>query len=202
MARLHLIRHGRPIVVADTTASAWRLAADVEPFATLAAASGFPRSGRWVSSSEPKAFDTARRLRRLVGLPVGDIDPTPALGEMRRPAVLTDDAAFRRAVERSVENPAESAVAGWETAQSVLVRLRREVVRRHERATANGLSDVVLVGHGTAWSLLVADILNRPVDVAGWQQMRMPDWCVLDVSVKEGRLTGSLVADWGAWIPG
>jgi hypothetical protein len=49
-------------------------------------------------------------------------------------------------------------------------------------------------------SLLVAEILERPVDIAAWQRMRMPDWCVLDVGVAVGRLSGSLIADWGAWV--
>lgn len=199
MTRLHLIRHGRPVVDASRTASAWRLAADDEPFATLVAAPGFPRSNRWVSSSEPKAVDTARRLRGLLGLSSDDVQHTRALGEMRRPAVLADKAAFSRAVERSVENPAEPAAAGWETAESVLVRVRGEAARCCEQALADGSPDVVLVGHGTAWSLLVAEILDRPVNIAAWQRMRMPDWCVLDVSIAAHRLTGSLIADWGGW---
>lgn len=77
-----------------------------------------------------------------------------------------------------------------------------EVIRRCERATADSASDVVLVGHGTAWSLLVAEILDRPVDVDAWQRMTMPDWCSLDVVVDGGRLKGSLIADWGAWVAG
>ena len=57
----------------------------------------------------------------------------------------------------------------------------------------------MLVGHGTAWSLLVAAITNQAVDLSTWQRMRMPDWCVLDVSVTARALTGSVVAEWGAW---
>jgi broad specificity phosphatase PhoE len=199
MTRLHLIRHGRPLVDAHASPSTWRLAVDDEPFVTLAASSGFPRSARWVSSDEPKAVDTARRLRSLLDLPADDIDPTASLREMRRPAVLPDEAAFRRAVVRSLRNPGEPAAPGWETGASVRERVRAEVVRRCTEQTRDGCADVVLVGHGTAWSLLVAAILDRPVDVAGWQRLRMPDWCVLDVEATDGRVDGSLVADWGAW---
>lgn len=199
MARLHLIRHGRPVVDAHASASAWRLAPDDGPFVTLAASSEFPRSARWVSSDEPKAVDTARRLRSLLELTADDIDQTASLREMHRPAVLADAAAFRRAVEKSVLQVGEPAAAGWETGTSVRDRIYAEAARRCAESDPAGSGDVVLVGHGTAWSLLVAAILDRPVDVAGWQRLRMPDWCVLDVEATDGRLSGSLVADWGAW---
>jgi broad specificity phosphatase PhoE len=199
MTQLHLIRHGRPLVDASVAASAWRLSADNEPLVALAAAPDLPRSGRWVSSSEPKAIDTALRLRALLGLPSDDLQQTAALREMRRPAVWTDAAAFGHLVERSLANPAEPAAAGWETAASVLDRVHSEAVRRCEESLEDGDQDIVLVGHGTAWSLLVAAITNQAVDLSTWQRMRMPDWCVLDVSVTAGALNGSVVADWGAW---
>jgi broad specificity phosphatase PhoE len=199
--RLHLIRHGRPVVDPHTSASAWRLADDDQPFVALAASPGFPRSPRWVSSDEPKAVATARRLRNLLDLPDDDLGRTASLREMRRPAVLADEAEFRRAVERSWQNLEEPAAEGWETGATVLERVSAEVVRRCQESASNSSGGVVLVGHGTAWSLLVAAILDRPVDFAAWQRMRMPDWCVLDVDgdMADGRISGALVADWGAW---
>lgn len=202
MTRLHLIRHGRPVVDATIAASGWALSTDDEPFAALTAAPGFPRHGRWVSSSEPKAIDTARRLREMLGQQPGDVHPSAALGEMHRPAVWADAATFGRDVERSFQNPAEPAALGWESAVSVLDRVREEVVGRCDQAMSEGSASIVLVGHGAAWSLLVATILDRPVDVAAWRRMRTPDWCVLDVAVTAGVLTGSLIADWGAWATG
>jgi broad specificity phosphatase PhoE len=199
MIRLHLIRHGRPLVDAKTSASTWSLVADDEPFRSLTAAPGFPRFGRWVSSSEPKALDTARVLRHLLDLPADDFDRTAALREMRRPAGWTQQLVFEGLVRASVENPSEPAAAAWETAASVLERVGAEVRRQCERSEREGSGEVVLVGHGTAWSLLVAATVGLPVDVAGWQRMRMPDWCVLDATMTAGVLTGYLEADWGAW---
>ena len=48
MTRLRLIRHGRPLIDATVAASARALWIDDEPFAALAAASGFPRNGQWL----------------------------------------------------------------------------------------------------------------------------------------------------------
>lgn len=202
MTRLHLIRHARPVVDAAVSASAWQLAVDDAPFVTLAASPGFPRSGWWVSSSEPKAVDTARRLRTVLGLASDVVQQTPALREMQRPARWVEPAAFDQLVQTSVQSPAEPAAAGWEPATSVLDRVCAEVVRQCEESGRDGFGDVVLVGHGTAWSLLVAAILDRPVDIVAWRRMRMPDWCVLDVAVTAGVLTGSLLAGWGAWAAG
>lgn len=39
--------------------------------------------------------------------------------------------------------------------------------------------DVVLVGHGTAWTVLVAALTGRPPDLDAWAALRMPDvWVV------------------------
>jgi hypothetical protein len=35
--------------------------------------------------------------------------------------------------------------------------------------------DVVLVGHGTAWTLVVADLTGQPPDLARWATLAMPD---------------------------
>jgi hypothetical protein len=37
------------------------------------------------------------------------------------------------------------------------------------------------VGHGTAWTLLVAELTSREPDVASWRSMTMPDHFALDL---------------------
>jgi len=44
-------------------------------------------------------------------------------------------------------------------------------LREHER----GPGDVVLVGHGTAWTLLVAELTGEPPDLERWRSLGMPD---------------------------
>jgi broad specificity phosphatase PhoE len=39
----------------------------------------------------------------------------------------------------------------------------------------HGDDDVVLVGHGTAWTVLVAELTGRPPDLARWESLAMPD---------------------------
>jgi broad specificity phosphatase PhoE len=39
----------------------------------------------------------------------------------------------------------------------------------------SGATDVVLVGHGTAWTLLVADLTGRDPDLTRWASLGMPD---------------------------
>ncbi len=41
--------------------------------------------------------------------------------------------------------------------------------------------DVVLIGHGTAWTALVAELTGREPDLARWRALAMPDVIVLEV---------------------
>jgi hypothetical protein len=38
---------------------------------------------------------------------------------------------------------------------------------------------VVLVGHGTAWTLLASELTGRPPDLARWAALRLPDVVVI-----------------------
>ena len=41
--------------------------------------------------------------------------------------------------------------------------------------------DLVLVGHGTAWTVLVAALTGAEPDLERWAALRMPDLWTLDV---------------------
>ena len=56
--------------------------------------------------------------------------------------------------------------------------------------------DVVLIGHGTALTLLVADLVGRPPDIDAWQAMLLPDHCRVTVREDGAAEIGS---PWGAW---
>lgn len=138
----------------------------------LRAAGVLPPDARWRSSPEPKAHQTAGRLR---GGPVELVDD---LAEQRRgPTWWPDPADFAAVVRRSVRHPDVPAVAGWETSSATRRRVGSAV-----RALLRAPGDLVLVGHGTAWTLLVADLTGQEPDLAAWQAMAMPDVCVLEVS--------------------
>jgi broad specificity phosphatase PhoE len=43
----------------------------------------------------------------------------------------------------------------------------------------HGGDDVVLVGHGTAWTVLVAGLTGREPDLGRWESLAMPDLIVV-----------------------
>lgn len=184
---LHLIRHARPAVRPDQAPAAWPLANPADPELRRLADSGvLPTEARWVSSSEPKASGTARSLTN------GRVTTTDALREMHRPAGLLPKDEFLGAVRTSLLVPGCPSRPGWETGTATTERVRAAV--RALLAESDG-HDLVLVGHGTAWTLLVADLTGTPPDVAGWERLTMPDHCALEVDPPPARVT----APWGAW---
>jgi hypothetical protein len=48
-----------------------------------------------------------------------------------------------------------------------------------------------MVGHGKAWTLLVASLTDTKPDIEQWRALLMPDHCVLD--------GGAIVAASGSW---
>ena len=201
--RLHLVRHGAPAVDPTSPASTWPLdpSGFVEIDSLLAAGVLPANDAVWFSSTEPKAVQTAARLtsRRV-----------PALDELReanRPADWLDAETFAAAVATSLERPAEVVRDGWETSDSVRARVfgaLRGAVARH--AASEGAVDAVLVGHGTAWTVLVAALTRTPADIAAWRGLYMPDHCVLDLGLEQDDAwstprpaAGRVARPWGSW---
>lgn len=166
---LFLVRHGRPILDPDRPAAAWTLdPAGLQDIAALRPR--LPRRARWYSSPEPKAVDTARILAP------GRVEVIEDLREIERPTHAWDDD-FTAVVERTFAAPDEPPVEGWETAASCQ--------RRVEAAVRPLLPDswrehLVLVGHGTAFTLLVAALTGTRPDVRRWRALGMPDVIRLD----------------------
>lgn len=106
----------------------------------------------------------------------GDVGIVDALAEHRRGSGWVED--FPAAVRRAVARPEQVAVDGWETiaeCRERVVGAVRLLVDQHAGA------DLVLVGHGTAWTLVVADLTDRPPDLGRWARMALPDVLVVDV---------------------
>jgi broad specificity phosphatase PhoE len=191
-SRLTLVRHGRSAVDPATPPRRWSLAPDAAAgVASLRASGLLPAGAAWYSSPEPKAVATAAAL---TDRPVTVVDD---LREAERPATWFDDPAeFVVAVRRSVQRPDEAAVPGWEPVS--VTRSRVATAVRSLLADPDRPKDLVLVGHGTAWTLLVAELTGRPTDLAAWERMAMPDLAVLEVPPASS--SAKLVRDWGQVI--
>lgn len=82
----------------------------------------------------------------------------------------------RATVARAFEQPDLAAYDGWEP----LTACRERVVPAVRRVLdVHPGEDVVLVGHGTAWTLVVAALAGEQPDLDAWERMRMPDLIVL-----------------------
>jgi broad specificity phosphatase PhoE len=161
---LFLVRHGRPVIDRSRPAHEWSLdpAYDDDVRALRGRLSG---AAAWYSSPEPKAFMTARLLTEA------PIEIVPDLREHERhSADWIED--FGAAVRRAFAEPEVAAYDGWEP----LARCRERVVRVTAGILAtHRTSDVVLVGHGTAWTCLVSALRGIPPDLDAWESLAMPD---------------------------
>lgn len=179
--RIHLVRHGNPLIDLTRQPSEWDLdpkgVADVD---RLASSGVLPNDARWVSSDEPKAVQTAGRLTDQ------SIETDARLCEQRRPSSWVKDFAIH--IHRTLVTESASVAEGWEPAAETRSRVTA-AVREIIDSTPGG--DLVLVGHSTPWLLLVSELTGKPVDLAAWERMMLPDHCTLNDS--------ELIVPWGSW---
>lgn len=183
------MRHGRSKADHGVPPEQWGL--DDEAFADidrLADSGVLPAGALWISSSEPKALETARRLRARLGEP-DEVTVADGLDEQRRPAEWIPDFALH--IHRALLAENEPVAEGWEPCAEVRARVGQTVHALTGRAEREGVDDLVLVGHSTAWTLLVAELTGRPVDLVAWERLLMPDYCVVE--------SGRLSVPWGTW---
>ncbi len=164
--RVHLVRHGLPLVDHDLAASDWRLDPAAEHSVHALRASGrIPQDARWFSSPEPKARRTAELL---TDRPVTVVD---GLREQVRLHVgWIED--FDAVVAAAYDDPDRAAHDGWEPLEATRRRATtavRDLMRQHPTG------DLVLVGHGTSLSLVAADLTGTPVDRRTPTAMGFPD---------------------------
>jgi len=170
---LFLVRHGRSLVDRDLAAAEWELdPAGFDDVWALRESGRLPRAAVWFCSPEPKAVGTAQLLTERE---VGIVDD---LGEHERRTTdwLGDDRAFEAVVRRAFAHPDLSAYPGWEpltACRDRVVPAVRRILDVHAR------EDVVLVGHGTAWTLVVAELTASAPDLDRWASLAMPDVIVV-----------------------
>jgi broad specificity phosphatase PhoE len=169
---LFLVRHGRPLVARNRPAAQW----DLDPLRyddvwRLRESGRLPAQAAWFSSPEPKAVGTAHLLTDGA---VGIVDD---LREHVRDATdWIED--FEGTVRRAFAEPEVPAYDGWEPLETCRARVTKAVggiLATHRDV------DVVLVGHGTAWTMLASELTGRRPDLDRWAALQMPDVIVLDV---------------------
>lgn len=167
---LYLVRHGLPLVDRDRVAAEWELdPAGFDDVWALRESGRLPGGAVWFCSPEPKAVGTAQLLTE------GDVGMVDDLREHERHSTdWIDD--FEPVVRRAFAHPGLSAYAGWEP----LAACRGRVVPAVRRILdVHSGEDVVLVGHGTAWTLVVAELTGSAPDLDRWAALAMPDLVVV-----------------------
>ena len=162
---LHLVRHGRSLVQPGEPAATWELdPSGYDDVWALRSSGRLPQRASWFSSPEPKAVQTAQLLTDT------EVGVVAALREHERGGLWVDD--FPDAVRRCFERPDVPAVDGWEPLEVCRDRVTTAVRRLLAEHTDD---DLVLVGHGTAWTAVVADLTGRQPDLERWESLAMPD---------------------------
>jgi broad specificity phosphatase PhoE len=165
---LLLVRHSVPEIDPTRPAEEWRLSeegrARCGPLATRLAGYG---PAALVSSTEPKAWETAELLARLLGLDVRESDALRETARRTVPWLAPEE--FRRALRALFERPDEVAF-GEERAVDALARFSSAVEGLDERT--------IVVSHGTVISLYVASRTGRDAFEL-WSGLRLPDLVVV-----------------------
>jgi broad specificity phosphatase PhoE len=175
---LVLVRHGLPLIDPLRPPAEWELdPAGFDAIWALRESGRLPQRASWFSSPEPKAQHTAQLLTD------GEVGIVDELREHERGVTewVEDREQWHALVGRVFAHPAESALPGWEPLETTMGRLLPAVRRILD---VHGDEDVVLVGHGTAWTLLVAELTGREPDLARWRSLGMPDLVTVPVALR------------------
>jgi broad specificity phosphatase PhoE len=168
---LFLVRHGRPLIDRARPAHEWELdPAAYDAVWALRDSGRLPGRAAWFSSPEPKALGTAELL---FDGEVGVIDDLRE--QVRESTEWIDD--FEEAVRRAFAVPDAVAVPGWEPVAACRDRVVRAVA---PLLSAYGDEDLVLVGHGTAWTALAAALTDSEPDLDRWRALEMPDLIMVE----------------------
>ena len=167
---LFLVRHGPSLRDPAHAPSAWELdPAGFDAVWALRESGRLPAAAAWFCSPEPKAVATAQLLTETE---VGIVDD---LGEHRRETTdWIED--FPAVVAEAFAHPDTPAYDGWEPLSACRDRVV-PAVRRILDVHAG--EDVVLVGHGTAWTLTFAGLTHAAPDLERWAALAMPDVLVV-----------------------
>lgn len=119
----------------------------------------------WVSSNQPKAWQTAEAMASVKGGSVVHRDTD--FGEVRRPHVFTDN--HRQLASSYVGGTVHE---GWESHESVRSRFDT-AVRRH--MTRSGERNLVVTTHGMAMTTWLSTHIDLGDPARFWRGLALPD---------------------------
>jgi broad specificity phosphatase PhoE len=165
--RVVLVRHAQPEASADVAPGRWPLSASGRRAAEQLRGR-LPASGRWVASTEVKAYET---LVAAGPRDAGAIARDARFGEVRRSEPYDVD--FRTRRRAWVEGRLDERHAGWETPLEAAARFDAAVEEHAEPG------DPLVVGsHGmviTAWLVHARGTVTRQEAGAFWTALAFPD---------------------------
>lgn len=140
LARLILVKHGKPTIVPEIPRSKWRLSEEGREAARRFAAVLAPYDPAAVfASPEPKAHDTARAMAEALGLPVSVDDDLCEQRADENPFV--SPAEIEAQILKALQNP-DQLILGEETGAAARARFDRAMTRVAGEGTR------VVVAHG------------------------------------------------------
>ena len=157
-----LVRHAMPLIDPATDPATWPLSPAGEA-AARAAGHLIPTGAVLVSSDEPKAYQT------LTAATGGPVIAEPGLREVTRPLEPYDFATARLAYVAGDPPP------DWEPPATVVARIDAAIARHQVQER-----DLVLAGHGMAFTTWLAahGLIADPR--AFWRDLRLPDVLAID----------------------
>ena len=166
--KLVLIRHSVPELDPSVPPRQWLLNEVGKEQARLLARQLITHSiSRIMSSSEPKAIETAQIIAAYLGL---STEIVPGLHEHERPLTnLTSEARYRKTLARLFSEP-DKLTFGSETANEAGQRFNRSVQHLLRRYPDQGLA---IVSHGTVMAMFAAIHSNVDPHII-WQRIGLP----------------------------
>lgn len=175
MPTLILVKHSHPEIIPGVPANAWHLSAEGQRRCAPLADALAPYAPTVIlSSTEPKAAETARLVAERLGLPVKGAEGLHEHDRTDLPFLSADD--FQAAVARFFAEPGRL-VMGGETADEAQARFAAAVAAVLAAHPAE--ETVVIVAHGTVIALFVAAVAGLD-GRALWQRLGLPAFVVLD----------------------
>jgi broad specificity phosphatase PhoE len=175
MPKLILIKHASPYVIPGTPPERWRLSdKGIESCGPLAEKLRPHAPAVIVTSPEPKAAETGRRVGERLGVPVEQAEGLEEHDRSNVPHMRSGE--FISHVELFFRRPREL-VLGRETAEQAADRFNAAVdavLKRHPDG------NVAIVTHGTVLALFVAEHTGqKPFEL--WRKLGLPSFVVLEV---------------------
>ena len=173
MSNLILIKHSIPAIDPNQPANEWHLSDEGRARCIPLAKEIIPFQPEiLVSSHEPKAFDTAQEISKIIHLPVKTAEHIHE--HQRRSIQFTTQEQFTLNIKNLFSHPTEL-VFGEETAEQAQKRITLAI---------NGLisvytnKNIAIISHGTVISLFLSSVLKiDPFEI--WKQLDLPSFVVV-----------------------